>query len=113
MKQLRELDATFLYLAAFRATMQAMSLSAVEPRGNFGECPFERFKSDLAFCTSHLPLSGHDSEAARLPERRGRWPCDRRPVAARAASCARGKAVLSRRDRGAALPRSEAMSNRK
>ena len=106
MKQPRSVDETFLYSAAFRTTMQLVSLRAFAPRGHFGEFFFERFRDNPASCISHSPRAGHESKGVRLPKRHSRRHRHRQSVAARIASG-------PRRDFGDALPRSEAMRSHK
>jgi hypothetical protein len=113
MKQLRSVDAAFLYSAAFRATTQLVGPRVFDPRGNFGEFLFERVRDNPTACMSHSPRAGHDSEGVRLPERHSRRHRHRRSIAARTASGVPRKAVAPRRGLGAALPRYEAMRSRK
>jgi hypothetical protein len=91
MRQLRSVDATFLYEAASRAITQPGGLSAFEPRGHFGESFFEQSPDNLTSC-----------------KQRSRSPRDRRSIVERTTSGARGKVVRPRRDRGVGLVKSEA-----
>ena len=113
MAQMRSVDATFLYAAAFRTAGRLVGVKTFEPRRNFCEFFFARRQDNPTSCISHSARAGHKSEGGRLPERRRRGPRDRRSIAARAISGARGKVVLPQRDRRAALSRSDVKGSRK